>query len=84
MRDFIAGALFLGYAVSALFFGRFYRETRDRLFLWFVAGFVLLALQRLGLAVAESLPIPPLWHYVIRLVAFLLILAAIVDKNRSA
>ncbi|MGH7678085.1 MAG: DUF5985 family protein [Gemmatimonadaceae bacterium] len=79
---FIGGLLVMGYGASALFFARFWRETGDRLFLLFSAAFGLLALQRL---LITTVPLPPhdiYWHYVIRLAAFLLILIAIVDKNR--
>ena len=83
LADFAAGLIVMGDLVAALFFGRFYRDSRDRLFLWFSAGFVLLALQRASLAAADLIPIDPTWYYVIRLLAFLLFLAAIIDKNRS-
>lgn len=83
LADFVAGILFMGYLVAALFFARFYRDTADRLFLWFAAGFVMLAVQRALLAAADLFPVDPTWYYVIRLAAFVLILAAIVDKNRS-
>jgi len=83
LADFTAGLIVAADLVAALFFGRFYRDTRDRLFLWFSAGFILLAVQRASLAAADLLPLDPIWYYVIRLVAFLLFLAAIIDKNRS-
>lgn len=83
LADFTAGIIVAGDLVAALFFGRFYRDTRDRLFLWFAAGFIMLALQRSALAMADLLPLNPIWYYVIRLAAFVLFLAAIIDKNRS-
>jgi hypothetical protein len=81
---FISGVLAASYAVATLFFLRFWRQTGDRLFAFFAASFALLLVQR----VANSFA--PLWmerfapYYLIRLVAFALIIAAIVDKNRSA
>jgi membrane-associated PAP2 superfamily phosphatase len=84
MSTFVAGLLVMGYAVAALFFLRFRRETRDRLFAFFAAAFALLALQRALLAAGPLLRIDELWYYVMRLLAFLLIIAAIVDKNRTA
>lgn len=83
MTTFVAGLLVMGYAVAALFFGRFYRMSRDRLFLFFAAGFALLSLQRMGLAAAALLPMPEIAHYLLRLAAFLLILIGILDKNRA-
>jgi uncharacterized protein DUF5985 len=79
---FIAGALMAGYFVVALFFLRFYRETGDRLFAIFASAFFLMAVQRLALFYYGELA--GAWVYGLRLVAFLLILFAIIDKNRSA
>ena len=80
----LGGMLCTGYLVAALFFLRFWRDSRDRLFASFAAAFVLLALQRLLLALELSLMEDAVWSYVIRLLAFLLILFAIVDKNRGS
>ena len=83
MTHFVAGLLVMGYAVAALYFGRFYRVSRDRLFLFFAAGFALLAVQRLSLAAAAALPMPEIAYYVLRLAAFVVILIGILDKNRA-
>ena len=83
MTMFVAGLLVMGYAMAALFFGRFYRQSHDRLFLYFAAGFALLALQRFSLAVAVLLPMPELTYYLLRLAAFVVILVGILDKNRA-
>lgn len=82
MNAFIGGALTAGYLVAALFFLRFRRESGDRLFAIFSAAFALLALQRFALFFygAEM----GLWVYTLRLVAFALILFAIIDKNRKS
>ena len=78
-----AGALTMGYAVAALFFFRFWRQTSDRLFAFFSASFAILALQRVGLALTVDIQSNAVWLYSLRLIAFLLILAAILEKNRS-
>lgn len=83
MRPFMAGLLVMGYGVAALFFLRFRRETGERLFAFFAAAFALLALQRLLLAIGPMGRIDETWYYVIRLLAFALILIAIADKNRA-
>ena len=80
---FISGALAAGYCVAALYFVKFWRQTRDRLFGLFAAAFVLLFLQRVALALATDFLANPVWYYVIRLLAFALIIVAIVDKNRA-
>jgi hypothetical protein len=76
---FLSGLLTMGYAVAALYFLRFWRESRDRLFAFFATGFLLLAAQRALLAFVQPVEV----FYVIRLVAFLLIVAAILQKNRA-
>lgn len=82
MNAFVAGALTVAYAVIALFFLRFRRESGDRLFTIFAAAFLLLAVQRFALFYfgAEA----GIWLYTLRLIAFSLILFAIVDKNAKS
>jgi peptidoglycan/LPS O-acetylase OafA/YrhL len=79
----VSGLLVMGYAVAGLFFLRFWRETRDRLFGIFAGAFWLLAVQRLLLALFQNPDNEQTWLYGIRLLAFVLILVAIVDKNRG-
>jgi peptidoglycan/LPS O-acetylase OafA/YrhL len=80
----LSGALVMCYVTIGLFFLRFWRRSRDRLFAIFAASFLLLAVQRLALTVAGEWTEDSIWLYGLRLLAFLLILVAIVDKNRSA
>ncbi|MDQ2670337.1 MAG: DUF5985 family protein [Gemmatimonadota bacterium] len=85
MVDAMAGAIITGYAVVALLFLRFWRGTRDRLFLIFAGAFALLGVQR---ALLLAVPSPATGEeqtgfYLLRLMAFLLILYGIVDKNRG-
>ncbi len=83
MNQFLSGATMMGLLVSALFFLRFFRETGDRLFALFAAAFAILALNRLAIAVVNSADeVSPIF-YVVRLAAFVIILIAIIDKNRS-
>ena len=83
LSSVVSGFLVAGYAVAGLFFLRFWRETRDRLFGIFAAAFGLLAVQRAALALSSDPNGEQLLLYGIRLLAFVLILAAIVDKNRA-
>jgi hypothetical protein len=79
--EFLSGAVTFGFFVAALFFLRFWRRTRDRLFLAFAIAFLLLALNQ---ALAQWLGAADErvgYTYVLRVIGFLLILAAIVDKN---
>lgn len=80
---FAEGLLAASYAVAALFFLRFWRETKDRLFLYFSAAFALLMVQRALLTVMTDMTEHTAWVYSVRLLAYVLILIAIFDKNRS-
>jgi hypothetical protein len=79
----ISGALTAAYLVAALFFLSFWRDTRDRLFGFFAGAFMLLALQRIALAWAMANQWDTTAYYILRLAAFVLILIAILDKNRA-
>lgn len=85
LTTLVSGAMVMAYFVAGLFFLRFWKDTRDRLFGSFGAAFVLLALQRLLLTITveERESTAALLLYIIRLLAFLLILWAIIDKNRA-
>lgn len=78
---FMGGAIFMGHLVAALLFLRFWRRTGDRLFGWFAAAFFVLTAERLLLFWYVAGHIHPA-VYMARLVAFLLIIAAVVDRNR--
>lgn len=84
MIDYLSGAVTLGFLVSAGFFFRFWRKTADRLFLAFAAAFVLFALNQLLGAALVVRTEPSSLIYVLRVLGFILILAAIVDKNTRA
>ena len=80
----IAGALAAGYLVAGLFFAKFWSRTRDRLFAMFALAFWLLAVQRVAIILSDRWLEDTTGLYALRLVAFLLILVAIIDKNRQS
>ena len=82
MEIFIMGAIAMASSIAALLFLRFWRDTGDRLFVIFALSFLLLGMTRLGLALSRDFSEGNTSWYWVRLVAFLLILAAIIDKNR--
>jgi hypothetical protein len=79
MIDFLSGALTLAYVVAAMYFVRFWRRSRDRLFCSFGIAFALLAMNQLVLLFVPSES--GIYAYILRVLAFGLILCAIVDKN---
>lgn len=82
MHDLFLGAIAVGSFAAGLFFLRYWLSTRDRFFLFFAASFWIEAINRVAMSVTgswnEDLP----GHYVVRLLAYALILIAIWDKNR--
>ena len=83
LYDFLSGAVALGFAACALFFLRFWRRTREELFLAFAVAFLLLGAGQTILALANIPTEERGSIYLLRLIAFLLILLAIYRKNRS-
>ena len=84
LYDFLSGAVSLGFFVCALFFLRFWRRTKDGLFMAFALAFSLLGLGQAILALANIPTEERGSIYLIRLAAFALILIAVARKNRSA
>jgi hypothetical protein len=80
-NDFFRGFIAMGFLVASAFFLRFWRETRDRLFAYFSSAFFLLAIHRPILVLFGEEGEHSLWPYMIRLLAYLVILIAIIDKN---
>ena len=80
---FLSGLVVAGFMIAGLFFLRFWRNSRDSLFLAFALSFWLLALNQ-ALLVFSNVPAEERsWLYLLRLFAFALILGAIGLKNRQ-
>jgi len=82
INDFLGGAIVMGFAVAALMFLRFWRRTREGLFLAFAGAFLLLAATQALLTLAGIPTEERSWLYLLRLAAFLLILGALWWQNR--
>lgn len=82
INTIIAGAIVMASLTVALFFLRFWKSTHDRFFLFFAISFTLEAINRVLIQATiyqdEQKPL----FYLIRLVAYGLILIAILQKNR--
>ena len=78
----LQGATAMACCVVALFFLKFWRTTRDRLFLFFSLGFWVLAGHWAVLGALDVRAEDRHLYYLPRLLAFLLMLIGIVDRNR--
>ena len=82
LSDFLSGAIVMGFVIAGLFFLRFWKRTRENLFVAFALAFWLLGLTQ-ALLTFTDIPVEERsWLYLLRLSAFLLILASIWVKNR--
>ncbi len=82
IAEILTGGIAMGSFIAGLFFLRFWRQTRDVFFLCFALSFWLEAGNRIALGLLahndESEPA----FYLVRLLAYGLILFAIWHKNR--
>jgi hypothetical protein len=69
---------------AGLFFLRFWRDSRDRLFAFFGAAFFVLAVSWALLALINPSDETRPYVYAIRLIAFALMIIGMVDKNRTS
>lgn len=83
LYELLSGALMVSCLVAGLFFFKFWKKTQDRLFVFFSLAFFLLATERLVLGYLGSNHEPSPLIYLIRLAGFLLIIFAIINKNRQ-
>lgn len=83
LHGFLIGVIVTGSVIAGAFFLRFWTKTRDPLFLAFAASFLMEAANRFAFLWLdkphEGAPV----IYLIRLLSYLLILVAIVNKNRA-
>lgn len=83
MTSFLDGVSAMACAVIASFFLIYWRRTRDRLFAIFALAFFVFGANRVVLAALDEDADGRIYVYVVRLVAFLLIIGAVLDKNRA-
>ena len=80
MNLMLLGAIAMACFTASLYFVRFWKTTRDRFFLYFGISFGIEGSSRILVGVIDSSEQEPLL-YLIRLVSFLIILWAIIEKN---
>jgi hypothetical protein len=82
MLPFSFGAVAMGHLVACVFFLKFWSRTRDELFAAFAAAFALFSLEQALIAWSGLPREEQTWFYLLRLLAFVLIIGAILRKNR--
>jgi hypothetical protein len=79
----LSGAIGMASLIAALFFLRFWKTTHDRFFLYFAVSFLIQGVNRFflvqGTQATDDTPI----GYLFRLISYMLIVIAVVEKNRS-
>jgi hypothetical protein len=83
IEGFLLGLIVMASLVSAAFFFRFWRQTRDPLFLGFAAAFAIEGCNRTAFLFVDATRDDNEILYGIRLSSYLLILLSIAYKNRS-
>jgi uncharacterized membrane protein len=83
IEGFLLGIIFTTSLTVGVYFLKFWRRTGDLLFLAFSAAFTIEGLNRIGFLFIERPNEGSPIIYLVRLLAFLLIIVAIVWKNRS-
>jgi uncharacterized membrane protein HdeD (DUF308 family) len=81
VESFLLGVIATSSLTAGLFFLKFWKQTRDSLFLAFGLAFVIEGLNRCAVLFLAKPNEGSPYIYGVRLLAFLLILGAIVYKN---
>lgn len=69
--------------IAALFFFKFWSKTEDRFFGFFALAFSLFAIERCFLAIIDPTNEAQPFVYSFRMLSFLIIIWAVIDKNRK-
>ena len=77
----LLGAIAMASLVAGLFFLRFWRDTGDRLFLFFAVAFLVEGINRAALGFSADPNEGQPFFYFVRFLSFLLILVGIAQKN---
>jgi hypothetical protein len=83
LNSFMSGAVMMGCVGAGIFFLKFWSKTQDRFFAIFAFAFFLLAFERWLFVFIQATNEAHTWVFIVRLLAFLLILTAVIDKNRA-
>jgi hypothetical protein len=79
--EMLSGALLFAFVLAGVHFLRFWRRTGDRLFAHFAVAFWIFALNQLVTSIPAVTDETDGYEYLLRVLGYLLILVAIVEKN---
>lgn len=79
---FLSGVYMTTFVAAGLVFFRVGRKVHDRFFLFFGGACLVLGLERIPLIFIDASIEENSWVYVFRIIAFMLIIGAIIDTNR--
>jgi uncharacterized membrane protein HdeD (DUF308 family) len=82
-EGFLLGVIVTSSLTAGAFFLKFWKQTRDLLFLGFGAAFIIEGLNRAAFLFVDQPNEGNPVIYTIRLFSYLVILAAIINKNRG-
>jgi uncharacterized membrane protein len=83
-NGFLSGVATMGFFIATLFFVRFWRRTKEKLFLAFGCSFFLFSVNQMLVAFANLPKEDESLFYLLRLAGFLILIAAIVAQNLKA
>jgi len=83
INNMMFGAVIMASFTISLFFLKFWKNTRDRFFLYFAISFLLDGICRITLAATANANDYDPVVYTIRLISFLVIIYAIFEKNNA-
>jgi hypothetical protein len=83
LQAFLSGAVATLFIIAALHFLRFWRSTRDELFLSFAGAFLLFGINQALTGLYGGNVDTDIGYYSLRLLGFIIIIVAIVRKNTA-
>ena len=83
IQGFLLGIIVASSVMSGVFFLKFWKRTRDFLFLAFAIAFIIEGISRTSVLFLAKPNEGSPWIYLVRLLTSLLILIAILKKNYS-
>jgi hypothetical protein len=81
MNLLLLGAIAMACLIAGLFFLRFWKQTRDRFFLFFAISFFIEGINRAALGMTGNPNEGQPFFYFVRFLSYVFILFAILSKN---